>query len=280
MRLEGKIRVIAISIIVVVCSGIIFVLMWIRDSMPLGNQVMIDWAVLLLSIFLEVFGISLFLDWLIDSGRRRRLEPRKQIALRRFFTTIARDLYIQLARNNKIGEPLTEDEDIRLREKGIVTPSTNLPLDRYILQLASATESASREIESLVDRFGDLFDIEFVNALFQLGEIGYYIVQDGVFIQTYAKSNRSEQERAEVAEKVNETFDLRRQMLMKACTDFIVTRIYPQSSSSLIGKIRFYLLNFFVAYYPEICDQVLEGKRMKIPKRTEPEKEGMDSGEE
>ena len=265
MKQDEKSWAITIPIMIMICSGTLLVLIWIRDSMVISHQFFVDWLIVLFSILLEVFGISLLLDWLIDLNRKRRLEPRRQIALRRIFTALGRDLYIPLARNNKTGEPLTEEEDIQLRAKGIVTPSTNLALDRYIVQVVIATQSSLREIESLIDKFGDLFGIEFVNDLFQIGEIGYFIIQDGQFIRYYAKSRDDDVERMKTAEKVNETFDPTRRKLMEACAEFIVKRIYPQSSSDLKGKIRFYLLNFFVAYYPEISDIVLEGQRMRIP---------------
>ena len=264
MRFEGKLRVIVISSVVVICSAMLFVLIWIRDSMPLGYQILVDWLIVLLSILLEVFGISLFLDWLIGFGRKRRLEPRRQIALRRLFIAISRDLYISLARYNKTGEPLTEEEDLRLRAKGMVTPSSNLPLDRYILQVVNAIQFASKDIMGLIDKFENLFEIEFVNDLFQLEATGHRMVSDGEFMQHRVFSKKDDGERIIIAEKVNETFDPMRQQLMELCTEFVVKRIYPQSSSVLKGLIRFYLLNFFVAYYPEICDLVLNGNRMKI----------------
>ena len=184
--------------------------------------------------------------------------------MRRLFIVISRDLYISLARNNKTGEPLTEEEDLRLRAKGMVTPSSNLPLDRYILQVVNAIQFASKDINGLIDRFENLFEIEFVNDLFQLETIGHRIVSDGEFIQHRFFSKKDEGERIIIAEKLNEIFDPMRQQLMKLCTKFVVKRIYPQSSSDLKELIRFYLLNFFVAYYPKICDLVLKGKRMKI----------------
>jgi hypothetical protein len=264
MRLEGKLRVVVISVVIVVCSGILFVLIGIRNSMPLSYQILIDWMIVVLSIFLEVFGISLFLDRLIDSGRRRRLEPRRQIALRRLFTALGRDLFIQLARINTIDELLTEEEDQRLGAKGMVTPSTNLPLYKYISQLAATTQLASKEIESLIVRFEDIFEIEFVNDIFQLVEDAYFIVQNGIFIRYHVIPKEDETERIKVAEKLNETFDPQRRKLMQVCTEFIVKRIYPQSSTSLKKKIRWHLLNFYVGYNPEICDLILEGKRMKV----------------
>lgn len=264
MRLEGKLRVVVIFIVVVVCSGILLVLICIRDSIPLGNQIPVDWVIMLTGIFLEVFGISLFLDWLIDFGRKRRLEPRRQIALQRLFTAVGRDLFLPLARINTTNAPLTEKEDQRLSAKGMVTPSTNLPMHKYILHVAAATRLGSKGIERLIDRFGDLFGIEFVNDLFQLGDTAYHIVQEGVFIGYHVMPREDEAEKIEIAERVNERVDPLRLKLMTACTDFIVKRIYPQSPTGLKDKIRWHLLNFYVGYNPEICDLVLEGKRMKV----------------
>ena len=264
MRLEGKLRVVVIFGVVVVCSGILLVLISIRVSMPLSYQILVDWTIVVLSILLEVFGISVFLDWLIDVGRKRRLEPRRQIALQRLFTAVGRDLFIPLARINTTDAPLTEKEDQRLGAKGMVTPSTNFQMHKYILHVAAATRLGLKGIERLIDRFGNLFGIEFVNDLFQLGDIAYHIVQEGVFIGYHVMPREDEAEKIEIAERVNERVGPLRLKLMTACTDFIVKRIYPQSSTSLKKKIRWHLLNFYVGYNPEICDLVLEGKRMKV----------------
>jgi hypothetical protein len=237
----------------------------VRASLALiQDQVVIDWMIVVLSVFLEVFGISLFLEWLIDTRRKRRLEPRRQIALRRILTAVGRDLFIQLARENSIDKRLTEEEDIRLSANGKVTPSTNLPLHNYILQLAGATSAASKAIENLIDIFGEIFEIEFVNNLFQLIENANLIIQSGEFIRYQVIPKEDETEKAKIVETVNESFDPLRLKLMQSCTEFIVKRIYPQSSTSIKNLIQFHLLNFYVGYYPEICDLVLEGKRMKI----------------
>ncbi|MFQ5833144.1 MAG: hypothetical protein ACE5H4_10605 [Candidatus Thorarchaeota archaeon] len=231
---------------------------------------MINWIIIVWSILLEVFGISLVLNWLIESGRERRLEPRHQIALRRLFTAVGRDSFLELARINAVDEQLPEEEQLRLRAKGMVLPATNFPLDKYILQMAARVQLSSKEIENLIDRFGDLFEIEFLNDLFQLGEIAYYIIQDAIFLKSQAHREKDETVLIRVAEKVNETFDLHRLKMMQSCTKFIVERIHPQASTDLQAMIRWHLLNFYVGYYPEICDLVLKGTRMKIGKDKKP----------
>ncbi|MFW9798542.1 MAG: hypothetical protein ACFFE2_16000 [Candidatus Thorarchaeota archaeon] len=260
-------RAIAIVSTVLFCSITILTLIWIKGLVTPGYQFVIDWMIILMSIFLEVFGISLFLDWLINLNRNKRLEPRQQIALRRLFTVLNRDLYISLARNNETETPLTEEEDLQLRAKGIVTPSTNYPLDRYLLHIAITTQSAIRLLGQLVDRFWDLFEIEFVNDLFLIAEIASRIVEDGIFVQNQVKIEKNEAVRIKVAEKVNETFNLFRLQLMRFCTEFIVKRIYPLSSIELKQLIRFHLLNFHVHYNSRLCDLVLDGKRMKPSKQ-------------
>ncbi|MFW9843000.1 MAG: hypothetical protein ACFFEV_00310 [Candidatus Thorarchaeota archaeon] len=267
---NGKIRGLLVASIIIGSSLSLFYLILLRSTLTITfSQVLCDWLVNILIVLLEVFGISLLLNWMIESTRKRRSEPRQQIAVRRLFTVLGRDLYIQLARNNKTGEPLPEKEDLLLREKGIVTPSTNLQLDKYLLHIATITHSAIRNIEQLIGQFGDLFEIEFVNELFQLGEIGYYLIQDGGIIKHHIIPIKDDEKRIECAETIFKTFDPLRKQLMKACTIIIVNRLYPLSSPSLQNKIRFYLLNFFTAYYPKICDTILNGKRMKISRKRE-----------
>ncbi|GAH34822.1 unnamed protein product, partial [marine sediment metagenome] len=163
---------------------------------------------------------------------------------------------------------LSEKEDIRLAADGKVTPSTNLPLYKYIIQLGSVAHRASRTIENLIDIFGDIFEIEFVNNLFQLIENANFITQSGDFIKYHVIPKDDETERDKIAETVNESFDPMRLKLMQSCTEFIVKKIYPQSSISIKKFIQFHLLNFYVGYCPEICDLVLEGKRMKVSNST------------
>ena len=255
----------------IIGSGLsLLYLLQLRNTLTTNlSQVYCDWLIDILIILLEVFGISLLLSWMIESSRKRRSEPRRQVALRRLFIVLGRDLYIQLARNNKTGEPLPEKEDILLRKKGIVTPSTNLQLDKYLLHIAIIVDFAIKNIEQLLDQFGDLFEIEFVNEFFQLGEIGYYLVQDGEIVKYHLTPIKDNTKRIEYAETIFKTFDPLRKQLMKACAILIVNQLYPLSSPSLQGKIRFYLLNFFTAYYPEICDIILKGKRMKISLKKE-----------
>ena len=230
------------------------------------HTVILDWGITVTSIFLEVCGISLLLDWLLAVQREHRLEPQRQIALRRFFTAIGRNLFIELARINSPNKPLTKEDEIQLAAQGKVTPATNLPLHRYLVRLSDVTQHAVREIERLVDRFGGLFEPEFTNDLFQITEMGHHLIESGLFVKEWALSETDETRLRQVAERVNETFELVRRMLMRQCTLFVVKRLYPLANPNLQGLIRFHLLNFYVGYFPEICDIILRGERLPVKK--------------